>query len=88
MNVRAVDPDATVLFLDEYGDSDDADEVHEVDLQRAPWTHETGLCANVPYEVYYPGPAETREAAYHDVVVHLIHVVVLSSGPTNLRYER
>jgi hypothetical protein len=85
--LRAADPDATVLLLDEYGDNDDADEVHEVDVQRSPWTHETGLCANSRYEVYYPGPAETREAAYHEVVARPIHVVVLSSGPTNLRYE-
>lgn len=36
----------------------------------------------------YPGPPAQRETGYSDVTQVSERVVVLSSGPTNLRFDR
>jgi hypothetical protein len=95
MNVRELmsklqdaDPDATVLFLNEHADSDEGEEVREVLMPETNWTREQGIVGNSAYAVHYPGQAELRGPAYRAVVANSERVVVLSSGPTNLRYER
>lgn len=81
------DPQAEVLFLDLHADADGADVVRLVDIRQEPWTHERGTYgSNEPYEAWYPGKPEERDSNYTDIVSKTTRVVVLSAGPTNLRY--
>ncbi|CAM2153100.1 conserved protein of unknown function [Pararobbsia alpina] len=82
-----VDPDAIVIWLDEYADRDESDEVREVDARGENWTRETGYYGSGWFEVRYPGDPVRREPEYNGIVTEHIRVVVLSSGPTNLRFE-
>ncbi|MEM5299088.1 hypothetical protein VSR82_32800 [Burkholderia sp. JPY481] len=81
-----VDPEAEVLFLGSYADVSEADEVQHVDIRSETWTHEKGMCAGEQYEARYPGNPAERESDYTNVVTCRVRVVVLSAGPTNLRY--
>jgi hypothetical protein len=85
--LRQADPSSLVLFLGEYADCDEADEIKEVVIPRQPWTHERGKYAGERYDVRYPGPFGQREAGYVDVTHEVESVVVLSTGPTNLRFN-
>jgi hypothetical protein len=85
--LRDADPDSVVLFIDRYADSDESDEVREVYIPASAWTHEHGFYANSEYEVLYPGMPEVRDEGYRDVVYKSERVIVLSAGPTNLRFE-
>lgn len=80
------DPRAEVLFLDQCSDADETDEVRLVDIRSENWTHERGLYSGEPYEARYPGKPCERESGYADIVTSAERVVVLSAGPTNLRY--
>ncbi|WP_076882798.1 BPSL0761 family protein [Burkholderia pseudomallei] len=82
-----VDPDRYVLFLTCSADEDGADEVCEVDIQETAWTHEQGRYFG-QYEVWYPGEPEPRDVGYHDVTYETVRVIVLSDGPTNLRFRK
>jgi hypothetical protein len=85
--LQDADPEATVIFLSEHADSDEGEEVREVLTPETNWTHEHGVVGNSAYAVHYPGEAELRGPDCRAVVVSSERVVVLSSGPTNLRYE-
>jgi len=94
MNVRELieqlqtaDPEATVLFLAEDADSGEADEIQELVLPASDWTHEQGVVGSRSYQIRYPGSPEYRGTDYQCVVTRAERVVVLSTGPTNLRYE-
>lgn len=82
--LRGADSDATVLWLDEYGDLDEADEVRQVDVRVESWAHEVGFRGDERYEVLCPGPANEPKPGCRDVVLRELRVVVLSSGPSNL----
>ncbi|MGF6976580.1 hypothetical protein QFZ94_005030 [Paraburkholderia sp. JPY465] len=81
------DPDGVVIYLDSYADVDESDEIREVFVDSDLWTHETGLRHGERYEVRYPSDPESAESETHKITSQLLeHVVVLSDGPTNLRY--
>jgi hypothetical protein len=84
--LRTADASSRVLFLGEYADSDEADEVCEVVIPRDAWTFERGRFEDREFSACYPGPAAERDG-YTDVTHVSERVVVLSSGPTNLRYD-
>lgn len=85
--LRDADPSSRVLFLGEYADSNEGDEVCEVVIPRDPWTFERGRYRTEDFSAYYPGPAAAREEGYSDVTHASTRVVVLSTGPTNLRFD-
>ena len=85
--LRNVDPERVVLFIDQYADSDESDEVREVYIPTSAWTHEQGRYGGSEYDVRYPGSPQPREGGYTDVVHKRESVIVLSAGPTNLRFE-
>ncbi|SPB17795.1 hypothetical protein NOV72_04998 [Caballeronia novacaledonica] len=85
--LRGADPTSRVLFLGEYADTDEADEVCEVAIPRDAWTCDSGRYAGREYSVRYPGPPAQRDNAYSEVKQVSERVVVLSSGPTNLRFD-
>ncbi|MCG5077519.1 BPSL0761 family protein [Paraburkholderia tagetis] len=81
------DPDSVVLFLDSYADIDESDEIQEVLVDSHLWTYETGEHHGIGYEVRYPGGPRATDGVDHKVTMQLVErVVVLSDGPTNLRY--
>ncbi|MBB5427486.1 hypothetical protein HDG40_005665 [Paraburkholderia sp. JPY158] len=81
------DPNAEVVFLDEHADAEEADVLRVVDIRQEFWTHESGECDGRRYEAVYPcKPAERESSGYASVLAERVQVVVLSAGPTNLRY--
>lgn len=85
--LRGADPASRVLFLGEYADCDEADEICEVVIPQDAWTYDSGRYAGRKYSVRYPGPAVERDTGYSDVTQLSERVVVLSTGPTNLRFD-
>jgi hypothetical protein len=82
------DPDSVVVFLDSYADSDESDEIREVLVPSKPLTHEKGYDRGIQYEVRYPGQPRADDDGFHmDVIQTQERVVVLSNGPTNLKYD-
>lgn len=93
MNVRELisalsnaDPESVVVFLDEYADRDESYEICEVVIPTTAWTHERGVCLAEKYEVRYPGGPREPDEHQTDLVRVRERVVVLSTGPTNLRF--
>lgn len=84
--LQQVDPEAVVLFLDVYADPSESDEVCEVFAPTNKWTHERGRFGTEEYDVRYPDAPEPRPDGYCDVTFVEERVVVLSAGPTNLRF--
>jgi len=80
--------DSRVLFLGEYADSGEADDVAHVDIQQIPWTHETGRAGREKYACNYPGPPNPPDKRCSDVVQTVQRVVVLSPCRTNLRFYK
>lgn len=81
-------PNSYVLFLTHYADVEEADGVRQVSIQETTWTHERGEYRGAPYDVWYPRGPVPREDSYHNVAYEAVRVVVLSDGPTNLRFVR
>ncbi|MGF6809521.1 hypothetical protein OKW30_004647 [Paraburkholderia sp. Clong3] len=79
------DPESVVLFLDSHADSDGSEEICEVLIPSELWIHEKGYSFGSRYEVRYPGHPRA-DVDCCDVTHTSEHVVVLSNGPTNLRY--
>jgi hypothetical protein len=86
--LRDAPQDSVVLFMDECPDNGEADEVGMVDIQQIEWTHERGRAVNENYAYHYPGPPVTPDERCSDVVQAVERVIVLSPGPTNLRFYR
>lgn len=86
--LRNVDVDSTVLFLAEHADASDADEVCEIYLAPRRWIHEAGKRDGREYHSWYPYQPELRGRACMSVRYETRRVVVLSTGPTNLRFVR
>ncbi|MEM5329548.1 BPSL0761 family protein [Paraburkholderia sp. JHI2823] len=80
------EPNSYVLFMTHYADVEEADGVRQVSMQEMVWTHERGAYRGDPYDVWYPRGPVPREDGYHDVKYEAVRVVVLSDGPTNLRF--
>lgn len=81
------DPDSVVLYLDSYADVEDSDEICEVLVDSNLWTHEEGVNHGESYKKRYPCGPRISDAQGHEVLSQsLERVVVLSNGPTNLRY--
>lgn len=81
------DLDSVVVFLDSYASAYESDEVREAFVDAQLWTHETGLRHGECYEIRYPYAPEPAEGRSHNITAQFLeHVVVLSDGPTNLRY--
>lgn len=80
------EPNSYVLFLTHYADVEEADGVRQVSMQETTWTHERGEYRGDPYDVWYPRSPVPRKDNYHDVTYEAVPVVVLSDGPTNLRF--
>jgi hypothetical protein len=80
------DPESEVLFLNSNADVSEADVVRMVDVRPEAWTQERGMCADARYEARYPGRPAERDSTYSRIATSSIRVVVLSAGPTNLRY--
>jgi hypothetical protein len=85
--LNQADPESIVLYMTQYADTDESDEVREVDIPTELWTYERGRYGGSEYEAHYPGTPEPRADRYSDVVCESERVVVLSDGPTNLRFE-
>jgi hypothetical protein len=84
------DPESTVVFLEDYADSDQSSEVREVIIPKSSWTCERGLFYGDEYEVRYPGEPQSAfqdDAAYTGVVYNPERVVILSNGPTDLKRD-
>ncbi|WP_322034417.1 BPSL0761 family protein [Burkholderia sp. BCC1970] len=82
------EPNSHVLFLTHYADVEEADGVRQVSMLETAWTHERGEYRGDPYDVWYPRGPVPREDSYQDVTYEAVRVVVLSDGPTNLRFIR
>jgi len=80
--------DSRVLFMTEYADEGEADEVAQVDIQKVDWTYESGKAVRETYSYHRPGPLEPSDERCSDVVQTIERVIVLSPGPTNLRFYR
>lgn len=81
------EPDSVVLFLESHAWVDESDEILEIFVDSNVWTYETGARFGEPYEVRYPGIPRAPDEENHVVTTQSVeHVVVLSNGPTNLRY--
>lgn len=82
-----VEPESVVVFLESYADADESDEIHEVIVPSDPWTFEVEQCVGSGYEIRYPGPPRSYDDNYHqDLIQKRERVVVLSNGPTNLKF--
>ncbi|SAK53780.1 hypothetical protein AWB78_01359 [Caballeronia calidae] len=85
--LKAAHPDSVVLFLETYADVAESDEISHVHIPEKSWLHETGFNFGQRYELRLPiaerGDVELERT---DVVQRFELVVVLSNGPTNLRY--
>jgi alkylated DNA repair dioxygenase AlkB len=86
--LRDAPPDSRVLFMTEYADEGEADEVAQADIQTIDWTYESGNAVREAYSYHHPGPPEPPDERCSDVVQTIERVVVLSPGPTNLRFYR
>ena len=84
--LREVDPNSVVLFMDPYADAVESDEIRHVFAPTFQWILERGHQSGIKYEYHYPGSPAERDDSYKDVSFANEMVVVLSSGPTNLRY--
>ena len=82
-------PDSVVVFIEQQGDLDETEEIRQVDVRPEPWLHERGQYRDERYEVHYPATLRDPrdEPGYDDVTWQGENVVVLSSGPTNLRFH-
>jgi hypothetical protein len=83
--LQKTDPDSTVLFLDDYADLSESDELFDVIIPTEPWTHERGKCGGDEYSVHYPDAFEPRDERYTYVTHAMERVVLLTNGPTNYR---
>ncbi|APA84088.2 hypothetical protein BJG93_00710 [Paraburkholderia sprentiae WSM5005] len=85
--LQGVDPHSTVLFLEDYSDLSETDEILDVIVPDQPWTYETGRCGRELYSVRYPETFEQRSEAdgYRDVVHTAERVVLLVNGVSNFR---
>ncbi|MGF6370886.1 hypothetical protein OKW40_003636 [Paraburkholderia sp. RAU6.4a] len=88
--LRDVDPCSTVLFLEDYSDLSETDEILDIIVPEQAWTYETGRCGREQYSVRYPGRFEQRSEAdgYRDVANTTERVVLLVNGVTNYRRMR
>ncbi|MGF6507826.1 hypothetical protein [Paraburkholderia sp. 32] len=83
--LQRADPDRVVLFLDDYADLSEADEVLDVIIRAEAWTHERGSQGGTQYSVRYPYAFEPRDESYTDVTHDPERVVLITNGPTNYR---
>jgi hypothetical protein len=85
--LKGADVESVVLFLDSYADVGESDEISHVIIPEESWLHETGCNSRERYEIRVPiaerGDVEPERT---DVAQRFERVVVLSNGPTNLRY--
>lgn len=80
-------PDSVVLYLDSYADVEESDEIREVFVDSIAWTYEKGVNLGERYEKRYPYGPRISDGQSHEVLSQSLEgVVVLSNGPTNLRY--
>lgn len=84
----SAEPNSHVLFMTHYADVEESDGVRQAEIQESNWTHERGVHSGEPYDVWYPWAPAPRGDGYHDVTYESVQVVVLSDGPTNLRFVR
>ncbi|ALL68557.1 hypothetical protein K788_00002100 [Paraburkholderia caribensis MBA4] len=78
-------PGSTVLFLDDYADLSESDEVFDVIIPVEPWTYECGKCDGVAYNVRYPETFARRDESYKEVTHEVQRVVLITNGPSNYR---
>jgi hypothetical protein len=83
--LQRADPESTVLFLDDYADLSESDELFDVIIPAEPWTHERGTCGGAGYSVRYPDAFEPRDESYSDVTHDAQRVVLITNGPSNFR---
>ena len=83
--LERADPQAIVLFLDDYADLSESDDVFDVIIPADPWTHVRGTCGGAEYSVRYPDAFEPRDESYSDVKHDAQRVVLITNGPTNYR---
>ena len=83
--LERADPESSVLFLDDYADLSESDEVFDVIFPAEPWTHERGMCGGAEYSVHYPDAFEPRDEGYSDVTHDAQRVVLITNGPSNYR---
>ncbi|CAL8473564.1 hypothetical protein [Caballeronia sp. S22] len=87
--LRGADAESVVLFLENYADMGESDEISNVLIPQTPWVHETGAYFGDRYEIRLPASERGEvESGRTDVVQRFERVVVLSNGPTNLRFVR
>jgi hypothetical protein len=88
--LQGVDPHSTVLFLDDYSDLSETEEILDVIVPDHAWTYETGRCGREQYSVRYPERFQQRSEAdgYRDVANTTERVVLLVNGVTNYRRMR
>jgi hypothetical protein len=53
--LNQADPESIVLYMTQYADTDESDEVREVDIPTELWTYERGRYGGSEYEAHYPG---------------------------------
>jgi hypothetical protein len=83
--LQQADPESVVLFLDDYADLSESDEVFDVIIPAEAWTHERGCQGGGAYSVRYPETFEPRDSSYTDITHNVQRVVLLTNGPTNYR---
>ncbi len=83
--LQSADPDSTVLFLDDYADLSESDELFDVIIPAEPWTHERGKYGGNGCSVHYPEAFEPRDAKYSEAIHEAQRVVLHMNGETNFR---
>jgi hypothetical protein len=86
--LRRAPQDNVVLFITEHADEGEADEVALVDIQTVDWTYERGIAIREVYAFHHPGLPESPDERCTEVTQTIERVVLLSPGPTNLRFYR
>lgn len=85
--LRVADPSSVVLFLENYADVSESDEIRYGLVPRTPWMRETGRCFGEAYDVRLPEREIEAEPGRTDVVQIREPVVILSNGLTNIRFN-
>jgi hypothetical protein len=83
------DPNAVVLHMDEHADASDAAEIREIFVPDDSWTCERHATAIGNVEIYHPTD-HGLSVGWDEVTSRRWEreVVVLSTGPTNLRFSQ
>jgi hypothetical protein len=86
-SLSGADPDALVLVFPQYPSFSDGAVLRDVIVPEIPWTRESGLWANKPYENFYPTEKNPAMSPAADVITEQVPVVLLGEDLGNFRLQ-